>query len=168
LRPLRFPCNSLNVETIGDEVARDIVFALDRVFDSLLSVIPMEGAGADIPLTLTEVRATRRLPLSGSVSMRALAGSLAVSLPATTHLVDRLVRKGVVVRSRPDHDRRLVLVELSERSKEWRRELFDRRARMVQQILEPVKGVTRGQFAAVLSQIADAASAHEAALRGTV
>lgn len=45
------------------------------IFDYLMTLAPTAGLGAEIPLTLTEVRATKLLPLTGAVSMRVLARS---------------------------------------------------------------------------------------------
>jgi DNA-binding MarR family transcriptional regulator len=163
LSPGRCDC-----DTSGDATALEIVLALDRIFDSLMSVIPIEGAGMEIPLTPSEVRAARRMPMSGAVGMRALASSLGVSLPAATHIVDRLVEKGVVVRTRPQHDRRVVLVELSESSKQCRLKMCARRAGLIQRTLEPLGASARAEFARLLGELADAASSHETALRGTV
>jgi len=64
---------------------------------------------------------------------------------------------------RPKHDRRLVLVELSERSKEYRQLLFRARVALIAQILEPLGDAARAQAAQVLSQIAGQAAAHRAA-----
>ena len=143
--------------------AGEVVTALERVFDYLLAMAPVEGNGADIQLSFSEVRAAKQVPDEGFISMRHLAASMGLPLSTATHVVDRLVVKGVVVRIRPKHDRRLVLVELSERSKEHRQLLFRERVALIAQILEPLGDAARAQAAQVLSQIAGQAAAHRAA-----
>jgi len=143
--------------------AGEVVTALDQVFDYLLAMAPAEGSGADIQLSFSELRAAKQVPDEGSINMRHLAASMGVPLSTATRLVDRLVAKGVVARMRPKHDRRLVLVELSERSKEYRQLLFRARVALIAQILEPLGDAARAQAAQVLSQIAGQAAAHRAA-----
>jgi DNA-binding MarR family transcriptional regulator len=144
--------------------AGEVVTALDQVLDYLLAMAPAEGNGADIQLSFSEVRAAKQVPDEGFISMRHLAASMGVPLSTATHVVDRLVVKGVVVRIRPKHDRRLVLVELSERSKEHRQLLFRERVALIAQIMEPLGDAAREQVVRVLSQIAERAASHRAAL----
>ena len=143
--------------------AGEVVTALDRIFDYLLAMAPAEGSGSDIQLSFSEVRAANQVPDEGFISMRHLAASIGVPLSTATHVVDRLVAKGVVVRIRPKHDRRLVLVELSERSKKHRQLLFRERVALIAQILEPLDDDARQHVVRVLGQIAEQAAAHRAA-----
>ncbi len=131
-----------------------MVIALDRVLDRLFAVAPAEGAGWEVPLTLQEVRAAKTIPPTGPVSMSILASSVGVSLPTATHLVDRLVAKGVAVRTRPEHDRRLVLVALSEQSKAHRLAFFENRVELIVSILEPLGPTEREQVVKALGEIA--------------
>jgi DNA-binding MarR family transcriptional regulator len=137
-----------------DGLARAMVTALDRIIDRLIMVAPTEGFGGDVPLTLQEVRATKAIPPEGSVSMSSLASSIGVTLPTATHLVDRLAAKGVVVRTRPEYDRRLVLVALSDQSKAHQRAFFENRVGLSLSILEPFDPTAREQAVRALGEIA--------------
>ncbi|HWQ52247.1 MAG TPA: MarR family transcriptional regulator [Bryobacteraceae bacterium] len=137
-----------------DGLARDMVSALDQIIDRLMTVAPAEGIGWEVPLTLQEVRAVKAIPRAESVTMSTLATSMGVSLPTATHLVDRLVTKGLVVRSRPEHDRRLVLVALSERSRAHQRAFFENRVKLTLSILEPLGPTEREQVVKVVGEIA--------------
>lgn len=154
-------------ETTGrvpaSRLASDVVSALDTIFEHLMATTPIEGASWEIPMTFSEMRATKKLARLGPVTMRVLADSLKVSLPTATHLIDRLVAKGVVVRSRPESDRRLVLVELSEKSKECWNVMAARRLEVVKHILEPLRPAVREEVARTLGEIARAALAEETA-----
>ena len=79
---------------------------------------------------------------------------MGVSLPTATHLVDRLAAKGVVVRTRPEHDRRLVLVALSEQSKAQQRAFFENRVALILSVLEPLGPTEREQVVKALGEIA--------------
>lgn len=150
-----------------DGLARKVVTALDGIFGHLMAQAPAEGAGPETPLTFSEVRAIKMLPPVGTVSMRVLAEALGVALPTATHLVDRLVEKGVVERIRPEYDRRVVLVGLSEKSKAHREALFNHRVGLVAQIIEPLGPAVREQVARTFNEIAQAAASQAKALSDT-
>jgi DNA-binding MarR family transcriptional regulator len=155
----------LDAATATDGIACDVVTALDGIFDHLIAIVPAEGVGPDVPLSFAEVRAARSIPAAGSVTMHMLAKSMGAPLSTATHLVDRLVAKGVVVRIRPEYDRRLVLVELSERSKACRQVTFRKRVEVIQRLLEPLTPAAREQVARLLEEIAQAASSHASAMQ---
>jgi DNA-binding MarR family transcriptional regulator len=157
---------SAETATAGD-MASEVVIALDRIFDCLIAVAPVEDACTELPLTLAEVRATKVLPMTGGVSMRSLADALGLALPKATYMVDRLVEKGVAVRIRPGYDRRVVLVALSEEAKAHRATMFRSRVGLIERIVEPLGPVVREQVVQVLNQIAQAAVSQATSMRGS-
>jgi len=151
--------------TAGETTAREVVIALDQIFNSLSAMAPVESACTELPLTLVEARATKVLPMTGGVNMRSLADALGVALPKATYMVDRLVEKGVAVRIRPGYDRRVVLVALSDEAKAHRAALAHSRVRLIERIIEPLSPVVRGQMVQVLDQIAQAAMLQASSMR---
>lgn len=137
-----------------DRLARAMVTSLDQILNRMIEVAPAEGVEAEVPLTLQDVRALKAIPPTGSVSMTVLASSMGISLPTATHLVDRLAAKGVVVRTRTEQDRRLVLVALSERSKAHRQAFFENRVALILGILEPYGPAEREQVVKALGDLA--------------
>jgi len=137
-----------------DRLARDMVTALDRILDHFVAAAPAPTEGAEIPLTLQEVRVIKTLIPRESITMSTLASSMGVSLPTATHLVDRLVAKGITERTRPEHDRRLVLVALSERSKAHERRFLENRTALILSILEPFGPAEREQVVKAFGEIA--------------
>jgi DNA-binding MarR family transcriptional regulator len=121
------------------------------------------GLECEVPLTLSEVRAFKLIPESGHIAMRGLAEALGVSMPTATHIADRLVQKGIAVRCRPEYDRRLVLMELSEDARAHRQSFFRRRVALIGQILQPLSPAARKNVARVMSEIAQAAASHHLA-----
>jgi DNA-binding MarR family transcriptional regulator len=134
-----------------DRLARDMVTALDGIAVRLLRVAPADGM---VPLTVHEMIAARTIPDTGSITMSALANGIGVSLPAATHLVDRLVEKGIVARVRSDEDRRLVLVALTDKAQSIKRTFFENRVQAMQGILKPIAPDAREQVVKALRAVA--------------
>jgi DNA-binding MarR family transcriptional regulator len=160
--------NSISVEgdpsVALDRLAREMVVALDRIIYHMVAAVPIEESCAEIPLTLQEVRVIKTISPKGAITMSTLASSLGVSLPTATHLVDRLVAKGIVVRTKSEHDRRLVLVTLSDLSKANDRKFFENRVALILGFLEPLGPAERGQVVNVLAGIAEAVQSRAAGL----
>lgn len=97
---------------------------VDRLLEhlnALLRVRSLRDPLGDLALELTSAQkhavvalGIEKRPLSTS----ALAARIDASLPATTGVVDRLERAGLVERLRDDNDRRVVLVGLTERGRQ--------------------------------------------------
>jgi len=142
-----------------DGLARHMVNAIDSIIGHLTSAMPTEGG---VPLTFHEVQAAKAIVAGKSITMSGLASALRVSLPTATHLVDRLVAKGVAVRTRPEHDRRLVLVALSEEAEARERAFFDFRVANSRNILETIGPVERERAVKALGELALVVQAHAA------
>ncbi|MDA0989599.1 MAG: MarR family transcriptional regulator [Verrucomicrobia bacterium] len=67
----------------------------------------------------------------GEVTVTQMAGLLGVSLPSASAMIDRLVEKGVLVRSQDDADRRRVLISIAP---DARKHLANVQARMQEAI----------------------------------
>ena len=101
----------------------DIFERIERVRGSMMkSMLKYQRAfGADAPEsceTDLSINETKLLYLFGeraSFKMSELAHELAIPLPTSTHIVDRLVKEGMLRRSFDEKDRRVVLVELTEK-----------------------------------------------------
>jgi len=142
------------------ELARQMVVTLDFILDRMMREAPPVTADRELPFTLQEVHAIKTIGERESITMSALATSLAVSLPTATHLVDRLVAKGVAVRTRPEYDRRVVLVALSEQSKAHEKAFLANRVAFIRRFLEPFGPAERERVVGVLGEIAQAMRAH--------
>jgi DNA-binding MarR family transcriptional regulator len=138
---------------VVDMLAREMVVALDKILARLMAVAPSEGGGEAL-LTLQEAAAAKAIPSSGAVSMSVLASSMGIALPTATHLMDRLVAKGIAVRTRAEHDRRLVLVALSEQTRAHRRKFFENRVALIGNILEPLGPMEAERVVNALHEVA--------------
>jgi MarR family transcriptional regulator, organic hydroperoxide resistance regulator len=138
------------------KASRQAVEKLDFILDHLMRAAPSVAAEREVPFTIQEVRAIKSIGARGSITMSALASELGVSLPTATHIVDRLVAKGAALRTRPEHDRRLVLVALSERAKEHEKSFFENRVAYLYRILESLGQAERERAVQSLGEIAQA------------
>lgn len=69
----------------------------------------------DLDLTIPQLRAIFLLAGSGAMHMSLMAEGLGITLSACSHLVDKLVRSGLVARSVGPGDRRVVCCTLTEK-----------------------------------------------------
>jgi DNA-binding MarR family transcriptional regulator len=100
-------------------------------------------------LGVPQVRALIQLARADGMTMGELARRMGVSCAAATQIVDQLVSLGLVVRERPDWDRRVVVVRLTERATATVREALAQRARQVEEVLgqlteEEARGFAKG------------------------
>jgi DNA-binding MarR family transcriptional regulator len=101
---------------VGEEL-RPLVDRLYEQLCALLRVRSLRDPLGDLALELTSAQKHAVIALGieqRPLSTSALAQRIDASLPATTGIVDRLERAGLVERLRDDNDRRLVLVALTE------------------------------------------------------
>src|SRR5213082_3010331 len=93
--------------------ARRLVAHLDELFfANLQKKHPTEELEGELPAR--EMRAIVVLSNRGRCIMSDFAGAIGVPMSTATHMIEKLVRKGLVARVRSEKDRRVVHVELSD------------------------------------------------------
>ncbi len=80
-----------------------------------------------IDISPQESRSLIWLGRNHSCVMSEFARGLAVPLSTATHMVDRLVEKGLLVRKRSQQDRRIVMISLSKLGKRLDRRFYEHR-----------------------------------------
>jgi DNA-binding MarR family transcriptional regulator len=80
---------------------------------------------------------------------------MGVSCAAATQIVDQLVALGLVVRERPDWDRRVVVVRLTERAEATVRDALAQRARQVEEVFGQLTGDEARGFAKGIQLLAE-------------
>lgn len=85
-------------------------------------------------LTNADIRAVRRIGIGRRERMSHLAKALKLTMGTLTSTVDHLVSKGYVLRWRPDHDRRVVEVSLSEKGIKVFKDLEEIRQKVAERI----------------------------------
>lgn len=74
-------------------------------------------SGAFKDLSITEIHTIEAIGLSGEKSMSEIAAQLDITTGTLTTAIDKLIKKGYVVRNRSDVDRRIVYIALTKRGK---------------------------------------------------
>jgi DNA-binding MarR family transcriptional regulator len=121
---------------------------LRRENDLLVTAIA-HGHGLHAP----DFRAVAHVRTTSGVTPRTLAGYLALSVSATTAMVDRLVAAGYVLRTPNPEDGRSVYLEITPTGADA---VDDARALYVSAIEASVPAERRGDVTATFTQIADA------------
>jgi len=147
--------------TIDAGVAAELLPLVDRWVEqlgALLRVRSLRDPLGDLALELTSAQkhavvalGVERRPLS----MSALAQRIDTSLPATTGIVDRLERAGLVKRLRDDGDRRVVLVGLTERGRATFGLAADQMREGMAWFLAALSAEDRATFVAVFGRAVD-------------
>jgi DNA-binding MarR family transcriptional regulator len=95
----------------SEGLVEKILSLTEAIYDKLTPRIPTEWLSSD--LTVAQLRVLLVLQAAGPSRMSAIASTLEIALPTATGIVDKLVRKGLVVREGDLQDRRLVIARLS-------------------------------------------------------
>jgi DNA-binding MarR family transcriptional regulator len=129
---------------------------LDALFRRL--VLPRQASeDPGFDCSREEIRALILLRSRESVIMSDVAAELSVPLSTATHTVDRLVNKGLVVRTRSEKDRRVVQVELSDAGRSFQNALRARHQAMARSWLEPLSASERDSFLHLMAKITEGA-----------
>jgi DNA-binding MarR family transcriptional regulator len=90
-----------------------------------------------------ELRSVMWVGREGKTVMSDFAKGIGVPLSTATRIVNRLVKKGIVVRQRSDMDRRIVEVDLSQIGYEYKAKFLAKRMKLTQKLLAPLSDVER-------------------------
>jgi DNA-binding MarR family transcriptional regulator len=104
---------------------------------------PKEVVDALLDFSPPEMRSLMWLGRSGVTVMSDFAKGIGVPLSTATRIVNRLVKKSLVVRRRSDLDRRIVEIDLSPMGYEHKARFHAKRLKISQKILAPLSGPER-------------------------
>jgi DNA-binding MarR family transcriptional regulator len=100
--------NKKTITHTSSPALEDLLFALRRkVIDS------MRKDALSYELTLSQSEALRIIGTHEPQTMKSIADALKITPPSTTALIEEMERKGLVVREKDAHDRRVVSIRLS-------------------------------------------------------
>jgi len=104
---------------MGESVLDKYFARLEEVFLEITRRLHSELAEQMVSgITGSQFFVLKKISEKGRMTVTEVAERLAVSLSAITALVDRLVKNGLVVRSRDEQDRRLVWLEPTDKGRE--------------------------------------------------
>lgn len=120
------------------EGERQLVDAFIRASRALVAVAARSLAGLEDEVTLPQYRVLVVLATQGTKRSADLAASLEVSPSTASRMIERLVRKRLVRRTRARDDRRTVRLDLTEAGRQVVAEVTQRRRREVEAILRQI------------------------------
>ena len=106
-----------------------------------------------VGLSTADIRAVRRIGLSDRERMSHLAKGLKLAMGTLTATVDHLVSKGYVLRWRPDHDRRVVEVSLSEKGNKAFHQIEESRIKVAEKIFGQLDAGEREVLKGILNKL---------------
>jgi len=121
----------------------------NRLVDAIETIISRsmrprkEEVDAMLDISPPEMRSLMWLGRHGMAVMTDFAQGIGVPLSTATRIVNRLVKKGMVVRYRSDHDRRIVEIDLSPIAHEHRDRFMAKRLANSQQLLSALTAQER-------------------------
>lgn len=139
-------------------VAHRFVHAFDGLIRQLI-VPNSHKAAQNLQLGPQDVRALTWLGSEGLCLMTEFAKGVGVPLSTATHLANRLVAKGVVLRERSEQDRRVVLIGLSKQGKTLESQLFQLRLARGQGLLKRLAPAEQQQLVALIQKALSETSA---------
>ena len=154
---------SIKTRSATSNKASDIQDALDRVLKSLVFHEGPPPWLAELPVS--QLRCWFKIAENEGLRMHDLADSMGVKLPAVSHIVDRLVRRGLVERQTDPLDRRAGCLYFSE---DTRARYLEFKSAHLARVAEASSKMSTGNLEALicgLNELADAAVAMNAAAR---
>lgn len=116
---------------------------------------------SDLDLTYAQSQVLFRLAEHPGSHMGDVAKAFGVTLPAVTHIVDRLEEKGLVTRGDHPVDRRVYVLDLTRAGQALVEELHAIRLRGMERVLARMSADDRRRVLAGLEALADAAASAE-------
>jgi DNA-binding MarR family transcriptional regulator len=142
-------------EPASSPVLERQVRELDACFDAFRRAMMgrMAPPPSEVELSPQSGHALMVLADRGQLTMTDFSEALGVSLSTATRTVERLIEKGLAVRSRIEDDRRVVRVELSEQGRKLTRHFLDQRYEMGRRMLAPLTHGEREIFIELMAKI---------------
>ena len=98
--------------------AKEINELLVKIYNNIMTYEEVSLQAAEFKdLSITEIHTLKAIGVNGQIGMSDVAKKLAITHGTLTIAINRLVRKGYVIRNRIEQDRRVVVVELSDKGR---------------------------------------------------
>ncbi|HLJ88567.1 MAG TPA: MarR family transcriptional regulator [Candidatus Angelobacter sp.] len=156
----QFENGILDATDLMERQSRQLVAHLDTLFfANLMKKHPTEELEGELPSR--DMRAIVVMGNRGCSIMSDFASAIGVPLSTATHMVERLVKKGLVMRVRSEKDRRVVHVELSSEGRKRERQFLKNRLAMGREMLAPLSPGERELFLELLGKMVQATNTEE-------
>jgi DNA-binding MarR family transcriptional regulator len=138
---------------VSDEELTEAIILASR---AMVAIAVRSLSATDHDVTLPQYRTLVVLVYGGSKRLADLAATLTVSPSTATRMCDRLVRKGLVTRTRDDIDRREVKLDVTEDGRSLVQQVMERRREEVQTLLSAIPAGARRALVGSLHLLARA------------
>ncbi|GAB5468663.1 MAG: hypothetical protein Kilf2KO_16930 [Rhodospirillales bacterium] len=129
--------------------------ALDHIVRRSQSADAGGVARARVALDATELEVIKLLGSLGVLAMRDLSVRLRIAASTATSLIDRMERKGLVVRDRNLADRRVIQLSLTPAGKAVLQEVSDEQARLCREMLAALAPTEQALLAEMMHRLAE-------------
>jgi len=128
---------------------------------------PLFEGWKGLNLTVPQLRSLFFISSSGSSSPGRLAASLGVTPPNVTGIVDRLVEQGLVARRESEHDRRVLLLQTTDKGEAILSDLRESRTNTMTEVLSKLDELELQALVQGLRSLVKAAEARKKELAET-
>jgi DNA-binding MarR family transcriptional regulator len=104
----------------------------------------------DRELTFSQIETLMFIGLKGSKSMESIASHLDIAPPSATSLVEKLEKKGLIVRFKDSQDRRMVLIELSAQAKKQISKMWKSKEQVLEKLIAKLNAADRNHFERIM------------------
>ena len=104
-------------------------------------------------ITLPQLWAMEYLSRQGHAPMNEIARFLAISRPATTGLIERLIGQGLARRESDRRDRRIVRVTITAKGRRIVNNIWEQKRRTLTKVFRQISPGDRAQYLATLKQV---------------
>jgi DNA-binding MarR family transcriptional regulator len=128
-------------------LARELMAHFDELTQRLL--LPAQSS----ELSRSEAAVLRALADAGTATMSDVSSRLGIACSSATGVVDRLVERGLVERTRPEEDRRTVVVGLTRRGQRMHDHLVGDRIAFGREVLSALEPAERKTLLALFRKV---------------
>lgn len=139
-------------DTKMEQQARELMLRMRMVLETI--IISGKHPLPDLAVSPREIKAMILLGDKGETTMTELAAAIDTPLSTVTRIADKLERKGLIVRSRSDRDRRIVVVAASEKGKMLHDSAQEHQLAMSYKMLELLGSEERDIFLKLMTKLA--------------
>jgi len=130
--------------------------AVMRDFGRIYTQRILEGSRENSNLLkLSRIKALYAFRGQDSSTMSELAENIGAKLPSMTMMIDNLSEEGLVERARDEHDRRKVIVRLTDRGQQVRQEFLEQRKQIAEQLFSRLSREDEKELMNALSRVCD-------------
>jgi MarR family transcriptional regulator, organic hydroperoxide resistance regulator len=107
----------------------------------------------DRELTFSQIETLMFIGLHDKKSMESIASYLKIAPPSATSLIEKLEKKGLILRTKDKQDRRMVLIELSPQAKKQISNMWDRKEQVLEKLISKLNSTDRNHFVRIMKNL---------------